>query len=605
MVMRISGLGSGMDIDGMVSKLMQAERIPLDNLNKTDQKLSWKSQAYRDINVKISAFRDSLLSLRFGSNWAKTTSSSSDTTKVDVSSVGTAATGTHTIIVTGLAQGASTASISTINTNASLVGTTNLSSGLNIASTSNNNKFNLTLNGTTKTVTIADGYYADNNALGAAIQSAVDQSFGANQVKVDISSGIMQLSPLGDPNYLPQLKISSVTGNSAVTDLGFTDNQSFKFDNTALFSNQTSKLGGVDLTGTSFVINGQTIDITATDSLNSIISKVNNSAVGVNMYYDSVTDKISVTSKSTGDTAKIVFGGGTFLTIFNLDNANVTQGKNAQVKIDGVVGTYATNQITSNGVTYTLHNTTDPINGVTVNVNQDTDSIYNSITDFVNKYNDLLGSLNSKLNEPVYRSYQPLTDDQKKAMTETDISNWEDKAKSGLLTRDNNLAQLRNNIRQIAYSSVSTLPTDKNALYKIGITGQTYTKGDYSNAGKLQIDASKLKDAISKDPQGVINLFTNQPASGTANEQGVFQQLYDTSNNTISSILNTAGGGIDAFDNVTNSLGNQIHTINVKISALQDKLTTKENFYYSMFSKMDTAIANSNSQISWIQSQMQ
>jgi flagellar hook-associated protein 2 len=423
----------------------------------------------------------------------------------------------------------------------------------------------------------------------------------------------MKLSPLGDPSYLPQLKISAVTGNTAITDLGFSDNKSFKFDNAALFSDQTSKLGGVDLTGTSFVINGQQIDITATDSLNSVISKVNSSAAGVNMYYDSITDKISITSKTTGDTAQIVFGGGTFLTTFNLDTANstsgknaqVTQGKNAQVKIDGIDGTYATNLITSNGVTYMLHGITDPKNGVTVNVNQDTDSIYNSITDFVNKYNDLLGSLNSKINEPVYSSFQPLTDDQKKAMTETDIANWEEKAKSGLLTRDNNLIQLRNNMRQIAYSSVGTLPTDMNALYGIGITGQAYTKGDYANAGKLQIDATKLQDAISKDPQGVINLFTNQSVTGPTTEQGVFQQLYDTSNNTISNILKTAGGETTAFDNVTNSLGLQINNMNIKISVLQDKLNKKEDFYYSMFSKMDTAIANSNAQSAWIQSQMQ
>ncbi|QYR22117.1 flagellar filament capping protein FliD [Paenibacillus sp. sptzw28] len=607
MVMRLAGLGSGLDVDSMVAKLMQAERAPLDKLSQKNQQLTWKSQAYRDINVKLAAFRDSLSALRFGSTWANTTSTSSDSTKVEVSSVGTAAAGTHKIIVTKLAQGASTSS-GNVTSSASLNGSTALTSGASISAAGKNNVFSVSLNGTTKTVTIADGNY-DKAGLVSAIQSAVDQSFGANQIQVGTNGDdTLNFTPLGDPNYLPQLKINTVTGYTTVSDLGFTDNQSFKFDNSAVLSTQASKLSGA-LTATSFVINGQTINITNTDSLDSIMSKVNNSAAGVNMYYDSITDKISVTSKTTGDTAKIIYGADAsttnFLNTFQLNTA-ITQGSNAQVNIDGVDGTYASNQITSNGVTYTLRNVTDPVNGVTVNVNQDTDAIYNSISDFVTKYNDLLGSINTKLRESVFRDYQPLTDEQKKAMSETDITNWENKAKSGLLHNDQTLAQLRNSLRGSAYSTITTLPSNLNSLYDVGITTKPYILNDSENAGKLEIDSARLKDAISKDPQGVIKIFTNQMSSGGAqSDKGVLQQFYESANNTISSIINTAGTANDSFSNVTNTLGKQVYDINYKIVDLQDKLDQKENYYYSMFSKMDTAIANSNAQISWLQGQLQ
>jgi flagellar hook-associated protein 2 len=327
------------------------------------------------------------------------------------------------------------------------------------------------------------------------------------------------------------------------------------------------------------------------------------------MYYDSITDKISVTSKTTGDTAQIVYGSDadstSFLATFQL-NTPITQGNNAVVKIDGVDGTYAANQITSNGVTYTFRNLTDPLNGVTVNVNQNTDSIYNSITDFVAKYNDLLGSINTKLRETVYRDYQPLTDDQKKAMSETDITNWEAKAKSGLLHNDDSLAQLRNSLRGIAYSTISTLPSNMSSLYDIGITTKHYVQNDSENAGKLEIDSTRLKDAISKDSQGVIKIFTNQMASGgTQADKGIMQQFYESSNTTISSIIKTAGSANDSFSNVTNTLGKQVYDISYKITEFQAKLNQKETYYYNMFSKMDTAIANSNAQSSWLQGQFQ
>ncbi|REE84490.1 flagellar hook-associated protein 2 [Paenibacillus taihuensis] len=605
MVMRIAGLGSGMDIDSMVTKLMTAERAPLDKLKQTDQKLAWKAQAYRDINVKLAAFRDSLSSLRFSGSWGKTSSTSSDTSKIDVSSVGTASAGTHNIVVTSLARGANAVSSSAVTASAKLEGTANLSAGLTIAS--DKNQLNVTLNGVTKTVTVAAGVYADGATLQTAIQSAMDKSFGANQIKADTTSGTLKLTPQGDPAYLPQLKVEAGGGDATMlTSLGLNEGQSFKLDSSTTLSSQSAKLaGGVNLTGDTFTINGQSFTISSTDTLNSVMARVNSSSAGVNMYYDSVTDKISVASKTTGDTAKIVFGASSnFQTAFNLSTpAAAQQGKNAVVKIDGVDGTYATNTVTSNGVTYTLKGQTDAA-GINVNVNQDTDSIYNSITDFVNKYNDLLTSLNTKINEPVYRDFQPLTDDQKKAMNETDITNWEAKAKSGLLARDSNLQQLRDSMRQISYSSVSTLPSDMNALYEIGITTSGYTKGDTTNAGKLSIDATKLKDAISRDPQGVIKIFANQSLTDTTEEQGVMQRLYSSSSSTITNIIKTAGSGSEAYDKVTNTLGNQVNKLNVKILDMQDKLTTKENNYYSMFSKMDTAIANSNAQVGWLSSFM-
>lgn len=54
--MRIGGLASGMDIDGIVEKLMQAEKAPLNKLEQNKQTYEWQRDAYRDVNKELKAF---------------------------------------------------------------------------------------------------------------------------------------------------------------------------------------------------------------------------------------------------------------------------------------------------------------------------------------------------------------------------------------------------------------------------------------------------------------------------------------------------------------------------------------------------------------------
>ena len=56
MVMRIGGLASGMDIDALVEKLMNAERAPLNKLTQKKTTYEWQRDAYRDVNTKLKTF---------------------------------------------------------------------------------------------------------------------------------------------------------------------------------------------------------------------------------------------------------------------------------------------------------------------------------------------------------------------------------------------------------------------------------------------------------------------------------------------------------------------------------------------------------------------
>ncbi|NHN33892.1 flagellar filament capping protein FliD [Paenibacillus agricola] len=61
MVMRISGLSSGFDTEGTVTKLMQAQRVPYDKLGQKKQTAEWQRDALRDINLKMTEFRNTKL----------------------------------------------------------------------------------------------------------------------------------------------------------------------------------------------------------------------------------------------------------------------------------------------------------------------------------------------------------------------------------------------------------------------------------------------------------------------------------------------------------------------------------------------------------------
>lgn len=97
------------------------------------------------------------------------------------------------------------------------------------------------------------------------------------------------------------------------------------------------------------------------------------------------------------------------------------EGTNAKVTINGFEMEKLTNNFTVNGVTYSIKNTTAATGPVTTSVSTDVDGIYNQIKEFVDKYNEMVDSLNEKLKEEKYRDYTPLTSEQKEAMSDKEV----------------------------------------------------------------------------------------------------------------------------------------------------------------------------------------
>lgn len=587
MVTRISGINSGLDIDKMISDLMKAERMPLDKLKQKQTTLTWQTDLYREINTKLASLKNTVDNMRLTGDWKLMKTSSSNESAVTVTANSNASGINHSIEVMKLAQGATASSsegITLSTLHAAGAASTTITSGVN-------DQFQVTLGGATKTIKLTASDY-DADSLSEMVQSRINAAFGANKITVSQSDGELSFEAVGTSGYQPQIILRSVTGNTGLSDLGFSSGQSNKI-NGSLQLGAISSQFQTPLEDGSFKINGIEISYSSTDTLNSIMSRVNSSFAGVNMSYDEVADRLVFTTKETGVTAQIKLENGesgNFLDAFNLVPGTVT-GTDAEVKIDGVLSYRSSNTFTTGDVTYTLKQETT--SAVTVGVFQDVDKMVETIKDFVTKYNDTVDLLNKRIKETKFRSFLPLTEDQKKAMSEDEVKLWEEKAKSGLLGNDYILKSVNSDLRLMLSKSVAGAGSDYNAFYKIGLDTMAYNAGSPQDSGKLVLDEAALRKAITADASSVIATFSSQP-------DGIAQQMYSRLNTAITEISKKAGSAGTQVDSVTTQLGDKIHDLNRNIVDFEAKMTQKEDYYYKLFAAMDAAVGKSNAQLSWM-----
>lgn len=359
-----------------------------------------------------------------------------------------------------------------------------------------------------------------------------------------------------------------------------------------------------------FSINGKEFSVDAdTESIYSLIEKINRADIGVQASYDSNLDRFFLTTTETGADAKIAISDGNdadgkslFGDILKID-ATAVQGKDALFELNGANFQMASNDFTINGVSYSLKGISPGTEGnrtsTNISVKADTEQVFQSVMDFVNLYNETMDKINTKLTEKYYRDYDPLTDDMRGELDEDQIEKWTAKAKSGLLRNDSLLSGIVNDIRNNLYSVVEGVSGKYNSFASLGIT-----TGTYSERGKLYVDEDKLREAITADPEAVKELFTAKGQEGNAKTQGIGSRLYDKVLNGISKITERAGAESD-FSLVDNSvIGKRIKDMDDRIENFETRLKIIEDRYWKQFTALEQAINQMNSQSAWLSQQL-
>ena len=116
-----AGLGSGLDVNSIVSGLMAVESQPLTLLQNTATSLTTEVSAFGQLQSLTSSMRDAANALTMPSLWSQTTSSSADTTTVGVTTTGNATPSNYNVSVQNIAV-AQTVSSSAFATSTTAVG---------------------------------------------------------------------------------------------------------------------------------------------------------------------------------------------------------------------------------------------------------------------------------------------------------------------------------------------------------------------------------------------------------------------------------------------------------------------------------------------------
>ena len=346
-------------------------------------------------------------------------------------------------------------------------------------------------------------------------------------------------------------------------------------------------------------------DTTLQDLINAVGVDSNGKA---NITFDAKTKELIV----KGDTTKISSSNTVAMNnLFSTDkidfsvasgtNVVATGGQNAQFTVvtdDGTEVTMEknTNNFTIDGLSITLKKaTTSADKPIEITTTRDTEQILDGIVKFVDDYNKVLEKLNKMISEdPSYKKYAPLTDEQKEDMSENEVKLWEEKSKEGLLRGDSIISDLISEMRSILY----TKPEDaKFALYDIGIK----TSGDYKDNGKLIIDEATLRDNIANNASELQKLF--------ANDDGIAKQFSGVLDKYVKSSVTTPGrlverAGIKSgFSENKNSISREIQDIEKGLKNLEYRYETERTRYWKQFTSMEQLIQQMNSQSSWLAQQ--
>jgi flagellar hook-associated protein 2 len=628
--MRLTGMASGLDTEGIVKDLMSVDKLKVDGVKKQKALLEWKQEYYQEVTSKLSAFQNKY----FG------TSSSGNLMGGSLSMLTATYNSPYVSVLAGsnAAQGSMYISdIMSLASSAKLEGTQHVSSDPKI--TVNTEALNdlsgksiaVTLDGITKAVTFSARTYATSQDVQNELTSQLAASFGAGRINVALDGDELSLSSensalrIGiptDANKNPTgiLDFNSYSGNRL--DFNLSLNQA-GFARDIFASPEDNAL--------SFSINGKNFSFTGKNTLSGIIQAVNNSDAGVTINYSSITDTFSMVSNSSGSASSIsVQDDHGFLMDALFGGARYSAGTDAIVRMstngskneeDMVTVQRSTNSFTVNGSTVTLLGKADGTEkeDVSISTSYDSDAIVENVKAFVNDYNDLLGLITKRTSEELYRDYKPLSEDEKAEMSDKEIELWNEKAKSGILRGDTSLRAIETELKSSMYTAVKELGGSDEALGILADIG--ITTGNYSEKGQLHLDEKKLRAALSEDPEKTLGLLNQKssvsfslyaPASQQQkrySESGVFGRISDI----ISKNLNTVGkkgalielvGSPDGSYKGQTMYSKRLDDIQDRIDSMEEKLITQEDNYYKQFSAMETALSKLNSQSSWISSMM-
>lgn len=389
----------------------------------------------------------------------------------------------------------------------------------------------------------------------------------------------------------------------------------------------------------SLTVNGKEVGkFTQDTALETVMNAINSDTeAGVNVSYSNLTNQFVFTAKESGEGGQIEMGDGLAQALFGKvdikDETTYTAGQDAIFKatVNGstMYLSRSSNTFDMDGMSVTLKGTfnntdrgtdADPIKSsdltgmtsaneskmfekgesVTFTSKSDTDTIVDAIKQMVEDYNKIVTEVKGAYSDmPLQQTngskYEPLTEEQKADMSESEIEAYEEKAKTGLLFGDNDLSSLYNALR----SAVTPGGSDGSLLRSIGIK-TSYSEG----LTTIELDESALREALETNPDQVKDIFTKSKDNGASSDglmtsiQKVTNRYAATTGATKGILIEKAGSKYSPTAALDNTLLDQMNEIDDQIETWQNKMSDKVDYYTNKFTQLEMLIQQMNSQSS-------
>lgn len=563
MAFTIAGLASQFDWQSLVEQLTEVERAPQRLLETEQIGIDSRNITYGALVTELGVLKNRVDALKDASLFNSRKSAVGDDTVASATAATSAAIGSYSFAFTQLAIAAK--QVGATNVGAAISATSDVSGVvLNTAGFAGSvTAGTFTVNGQTITITTTDTLQSVFDQISSATGGTVTASYDPTEDKINLTSGgeILLGSAVDSSNFLQVARLyntgtGTVASASALGSLKITSNL-----NVANFATTISDGGS----GTGeFKINGVSISFNAgTDSLSTVLARINSSAAGVTASYDSTNDRITLTNKSTGDVGMALEDvTGNFLSATKLSSGALAHGKNLLYTVNGggqLVSQSNTITEASSGITGLSVTALKEGASTTVAVTSDSDKIKTAIAEFITEYNKI------------------------QSLIDTDTASSTDakgKVTAGILAGEREASDVGSQLRSLAFGQISGLSGTIKQLAALGYD----TNGADNTIALTHSDT--LDAALADHLTDVEALFTDAT-------NGLAVQM--------SSYLDRTSGEEGTLVSHQSVLTKQSSAIDTQVADLERLVLIHRQQLIDSFVAMETARARSNQQLQFLQ----
>lgn len=274
--------------------------------------------------------------------------------------------------------------------------------------------------------------------------------------------------------------------------------------------------------------------------------------------------------------------------------AKRVNGTDARIELNGVVYQSSSNNITVNGLTVTALQKTDPGETLTITTQADAQGMYKGIKEFLKEYNALIKEMDELYNADSAKGYEPLTDDEKDAMSDKEIERWEEKIKGSILRRDDTLSMVMNLMTSTMSQGFTLSDGKRYSLSSFGIKTQGYYAAADNEGSLYHIDGDSEDEVSAGNPDRLLAAIQQDPDMVQEFFQKLSDDLYTKLDKKMQSTTMHSRYSIYNDKQMKRDYDNYTKTI----KKWEDKVTAMEDYYYKKFSAMEKALSSLQSSTS-------